>query len=294
MVPERWLVLTLRVPSDDVHDDLTEGLIALGGAAVIEEDDDLLTTYLKPPDDPDTFLREVAARFDAMVGGSVEMVYRWEEDQDWAVKWKEGLVPRRVGRHFVVTPPWAEPELREGDHVIVVEPAMAFGTGEHETTRGALRLLEPVVSDGTTVLDVGTGSGILAMAAARLGAGSILAVERDEDAVACCGRNLDVNGIADRVALECVTVDAAWLRGLGRRFDLVLANVLSRILLPLMADLADRVRPGGCLVLGGMLEDEAASVITAATATATATGLELDAEDREGGWWSGRFRAPAD
>lgn len=290
MVPERWLVLTLRVPSDDVHDDLTEGLIALGGAAVIEEDDHLLTTYLKPPDDPDAYLKEVADRFDAMVGRSVEMVYRWEEDQDWAVKWKEGLVPRRVGTHIVVTPPWGEPELGPGDHLIVVEPAMAFGTGEHETTRGALRLLEPVVMDGAAVLDVGTGSGILAMAAARLGASTIHAVERDEDAVACCARNLEANGVAGRVRLECLTVDEVWLRSLGRRFDLVLANVLSRILLPLMGDLADRVAPGGYLILGGMLEEEAGGVIAAATAA----GLELDAEDREGGWWSGRFMAPAD
>ncbi len=286
MAGKRWLVLSVKVPSAEFHDDLTEGLIALGGPAV-EEDDDLLTTFLPEPDEPEAFLRATADRLEALAPGhALEVLWRWQDDEDWSVRWKEGLAPRRVGRRIIVTPPWVEPEHGAEDIVLAVEPSMAFGTGEHETTRGVLRLMEDLVVRGAHVLDVGTGSGILAMAAIRLGAGRVHAVERDEDAVASCRENLARNDLEARIDLVCASVDDAYLEGLGGgTFDLVLANVLSRVIEPLLPRLAGAMAPGGALVLGGVLEQEAPELVRAAAAT----GLRLTAEDREGGWWSGCF-----
>lgn len=286
-MPERWLVLTVRVPSEESYDDLTEGLITLGGAAVVEEDEDSLTTYVAAPANPERFILDARERLAALVpGGAAELQWRWEEDQDWASKWKEGLAPRKVGLHFVVAPPWAVPEIGGDDMLIVIEPSMAFGTGEHETTRGTLRLLETTVRHGDVVLDVGAGSGILAIAAARLGAGHVVAVEHDDDALACCRENLERNGVAEIVRAEHATVDQAYLDALAAgSFDVVAANVLSSILEPVVGALAARLAPGGRLVLGGMLEDEVERMVMAAANA----GLTLDAEDREGVWWSGRF-----
>ncbi|HKJ92179.1 MAG TPA: 50S ribosomal protein L11 methyltransferase [Longimicrobiales bacterium] len=284
MVPERWLVLTVRVPSDEFLDDLTEGLIALGGSAV-QEDDDLLTTYVPPPADADAFVKAAADALDARVpGGGLEILWRWEANEDWSRKWREGLNPRRVGEHVIVTPPWGEPEPGPGDVVVVVEPSMAFGTGEHETTRGVLRLLQTVLRPGDRVLDVGAGSGILSIAAVLLGAASTLAVEVDEAAADSGRENLARNGVEHAVTMQCARVDPAFLRAQPEPFDVVLANVLAGVLCPLMPALAAAL--SGSLILGGILETEADTVLQAASGA----GLRLMRDDREGEWWSGLFQ----
>jgi ribosomal protein L11 methyltransferase len=287
MVPERWLVLTVRVPSVEFLDDLTEGLIALGGSAV-QEEDDLLTTYLHPPDDADAFVRRAADRLDALVpGGGLDILWRWEANEDWSRKWREGLQARRVGERVIVTPPWDDPGRRRGDVVVVIEPSMAFGTGEHETTRGVLRLLQRALHHGDRVLDVGAGSGILSIAAVLLGAARAWGVEADEAAAGSGRENLERNGVADRVTLDCARVDAEFLNThVERPFDLILANVLSSVLCPLMPAFAGALGPGGTLILGGIMQTEAEEVIAAAGAA----DLALADDDREGEWWAGSFR----
>lgn len=287
MVPERWLVLTVRVPSVEFLDDLTEGLIALGGSAV-QEDDDLLTTYLQPPDDAETFVRRAADRLDALVpGGELDILWRWEANEDWSLKWREGLQARRVGERVIVTPPWDDPRPGRGDVVVVIEPSMAFGTGEHETTRGVLRLLQRSLRRGERVLDVGAGSGILSIAAVLLGAARAWGVEADEAAAASGRENLERNGVADRVTLDCARVDAEFLATHEERpFDLILANVLSSVLCPLMPAFAGALGPAGTLILGGIMQTEAEEVIAAAHTA----DLALADDDREGEWWAGSFR----
>jgi ribosomal protein L11 methyltransferase len=173
---------------------------------------------------------------------------------------------------------------------------MAFGTGEHATTRGALRALESAVRPGDRVLDVGTGSAILAIAAARLGAGEVLAVESDPDALENAEDNLRRNGVADQVELLHGVVDDEFLALLGpARFDLIVANVLSGVLVPLLPAFLAALAPAGQgrdergpgrLILGGILEEEAESVIDAAREA----GFTLTAEDFEDEWWGGLFR----
>lgn len=286
MKPDRWLVLTVRAPSEELRDELTEGLVALGGAAV-EEELDLLTTYLPPPQDYDAFLLHAADHLTSIAGTEPEIIWRWQADEDWSIRWKEGLGPRSVGPRITVTQPWNPVEEGEGSIVIVIEPATAFGTGEHATTRGALRLMQDELSGGERVLDVGTGSGILAIAARRLGAAEILAVESDPDSIETAHENLARNQVADGIELVNAVVDQDYLAAVrGEGFDLVVANVLSGILVPMLSALAQALAPAGRLILGGILDTEASDVAGAATGA----GLNLVREDREAEWWTGLFR----
>jgi ribosomal protein L11 methyltransferase len=284
------------VSAPEAQGEVAEELIGLGGTAVAQEGD-RLTTYLAAPADLDSFLRGATERLGGIVA-EPELEWRWQEDEDWAQSWRWGLKPRRVGEHLIVTPSWVEPETVPGDTVIVIDPEMAFGTGEHATTRGALRAVESVMRPGARVLDVGTGSAILAIAAARLGAGEVLAVESDPDALENAQDNLRRNGVLDRVELLHGLVDDEFLAVLGPgRFDLIVANVLSGVLVPLLPAFRTSLAPasagapgpnGGHLILGGILEDEAEAVIDAALEA----GFDLVAEDFEEEWWGGLFRVP--
>ena len=189
---------------------------------------------------------------------------------------------RRVGRHFVVTPSWIVPELRAGDRVIVIDPEMAFGTGEHGTTRGALRFLEQVTKRGDRVLDIGTGSAILAIAAAQLGAGEVIALDNDADAILNARDNVQRNHVADAVQLDVRFVDAAYLNEVGaERFDIIVANVLSGVLKPLLSAFFNAVVVKGYVILGGILREESNEMVQAAHAA----GFTVLGEDLEDEWW---------
>ncbi len=300
-------MLSLHVAAPTIQDDAAELLLELGGSAVQVEGAgaNALTSYLPPPQDPDVFAAEALAelrRRVALVHGAaaadrLRADWRWEADQDWASTWRRGLRPRRVGP-FLVTPSWCQPELEPPGsagsdmepppHVIVLDPEMAFGTGEHATTRGALRLLAESVPPGARVLDVGTGSGILAIAAALLGAGRVLAVEADADALGNATDNVRRNGVADRVELRHAVVDPRFLDNSLRddgSLDLIVANVLSGVLRPLLSSFHGALGPGGRLILGGILEEEAEDMLAAARAA----GFTLLVEDVEAEWWGGLF-----
>ncbi|MGK7312168.1 MAG: 50S ribosomal protein L11 methyltransferase [Candidatus Longimicrobiales bacterium M2_2A_002] len=288
MTPTRWIALTVRVPSEELADELAEGLVALGGLAV-EQDVDLLTTYIPEPADPESFLVAAADRLAAVAGTEPEMLWRWQADEDWTARWKEGLGPRRVGDRIVVTQPWNRVEDDEA-LVIVIDPSSAFGTGEHPTTRGALRLLESVVTGGERVLDVGAGSAILSMAAIRLGARSALAVESDAGAMATAAANVARAGLQDRIQLVNDVVDPAWLAAArGDGFDLIVANVLSGVLTPLLPAFRSVIRADGHVILGGIMDEEA----DALRAAASDAGLVVVSEDREGEWWTALVRPGA-
>lgn len=294
MAPDKWFVLTVRPPSEEAAAEFAEALIALGGTAV-EEERGRLTTYLPPPADPDRFVRDARDRLrDLAPGTPAELRWEWRENEDWSEAWRRGLTPRRVGRRLIVAPSWTEPEPRPGDVVLRIDPQMAFGTGEHASTRGVLRLLEAEIRTGDRVLDVGAGSGILAIAAALLGAGDVLAAECDADAVANARENLERNGVAGRVELVERRVDDAFLDALGPgRFELIVANVLSGVLVPLLPSfrrsVGDRppARRPGRLILGGILAREARDVVAAAMRA----GFGAIAEDVEEEWWSAAFEA---
>jgi ribosomal protein L11 methyltransferase len=282
--PDRWLVLSARMPADDpLRDLLAEGLLALGGLSVAEEGE-LLVTYLPPPD-------EEAASFVAKAGDFLaewlmddappELTWRWQRDEDWAREWKKGLGPRRVSERIVTKPSWTEYEAVSGEIVIDIDPQMAFGTGEHATTRGCLRLLDAVIRPRDRVLDVGSGSGILSVAAVRLGAEEVLAVEYDPDANLNARENLVHNGVEGRVRLVEAMADSRLIAEAGK-FDVIVANILSGVIRPLLPAFRGALRPAGRLIVSGILQSESGEV----TDAAVAAGFQVAREDREEEWWS--------
>jgi len=284
---QRWLVIEIVSPSTELNEFLAEGLIASGGTAV-EESGNRLRTWLDVAGDPDEVATRIRRQLEAATGAGIEVAWTWHDDEDWLGKWREGLDARRIGRSIVIAPTWVEPETQPDDIVVVIDPQMAFGTGEHASTRGVLRLLEDAVPSGGHVLDVGTGSAVLAMVAARLGAAAVDAIESDADALINAAENLERNDLAARVRLEHARVDEGWLRSVPGEYDLIVANVLSSVLRPLLAHFRTALRGGGSLLLGGILQTEAQAVIEAAREV----GFLLLAEDREEEWWSARFAAP--
>ncbi|HSE94187.1 MAG TPA: 50S ribosomal protein L11 methyltransferase [Methylomirabilota bacterium] len=181
-------------------------------------------------------------------------------DADWAAAWRDHFRPLPVGRRLVIAPPWDAPALA-GRLTVVIEPGRAFGTGHHGTTAGCLEALEALVEQGVPAhaIDLGTGSGILAVAAACLGVERVVAVDEDPDAVAAAIANAARNGVTDRV--RCAVADVGGLDTAAA--PLVLANLLSAAHARLAPRYAEYVAPGGALVLGGILDHEAAGVARA-------------------------------
>lgn len=289
MTPPRWWMVTVRTDASWDAELLPSLLLESGARAVLEEGEGLFTAPFEPPAEPDSAAEELRS---ALVAGSgladLEVTWRWQPHEDWESLWRQGLQPRRVTDRLVVTPTWEVPDRRPGDLVVALDPGMAFGTAEHATTRGCLRLLDGTVSPGDRVADIGAGSAILSVAAALLGAGGVLAVESDPYAVEAARENVGRNGVADRVEVEERLADVPWLETAGP-LDGIVANIERGVVVPLLPGLRGALRPGGWLILSGIQEFEASAVRNAAGAE----GLTLAREDREDGWWSALFRLPA-
>jgi ribosomal protein L11 methyltransferase len=193
-----------------------------------------------------------------------------EVDDSWWDGWRPFAQAVRAGAHLVVQPPWA-PRLpgRDGDVVLLIDPGRAFGSGSHPSTLLALAALEPLVGPGSTVLDVGCGSGVLAVAAAQLGAGRVVAIDIDPAARAATLDNAARNG----VEVELPRVPLSEVPG---RFDVVLANMLAPILIELAAQLVARVGDQGALVVAGLLPQQAERVFAALEPLVVVGKAELD------------------
>lgn len=179
-------------------------------------------------------------------------------EEDWANAWKQHYAPFRIGRHLLICPAWENVTPRPSELVIKMDPGMAFGTGLHPTTRMCLEVVEARARPGIDVLDMGTGSGILAIATALLGARSVLALDFDEVAVESARNNCGINGVS-----ELVTVRRGSLADLGpsQRWDLILANILAPVIVSMLASgVAAHLQPGGAMVLSGIIEDQAMEV----------------------------------
>lgn len=284
-LPERWLVVRARAAGvDDDEGRVAEALLDIGGRAA-HLDDGWWTTHLPDAQVDSDEAAHWRSRVAEWLGeDAVEVEVAWQEHGDWAELWKRGLEPRRVGRHWVVTPSWCTPDSGPGDRVIVLDPGMAFGNAEHGTTRGCLRLLEEVVAPGDRLLDVGAGSGVLSIAAVLLGAESVVAIEFDPLATPAARENARANGVADRVEVVEALATAESLARLGPRRGVV-ANIQRGILGPLLSGFHAALEPDGWLVLSGIPDDEWDAMVE----EAAGAGFALDAVDADGEWRSGRF-----
>ena len=185
-----------------------------------------------------------------------EIVYVPRED--WATEWRRGFGAQRIGKRLLLHPSWEEAQSKPGDVVLTIDPDNAFGSGDHETTRLVLRLLDQRVAGGERVLDVGCGSGVLSIAALRLGAASAVAIDIDEDAAVVARRNAELNGVASRVE-----VSTRPLSDIDGVYEIVLANIETRVLMHMPKDLQARIALGGILVLSGILRTERDELLAA-------------------------------
>ncbi len=202
------------------------------------------------------------------------------EDTDWTEGWKEGYVPQRIGR-VVIVPSWLDEPMAPGEVAVRLDPGMAFGTGLHPTTRGCLELLQRVGPMPARVLDVGSGSGILALAALRLGAGRVHCLDTDAVAVDATLANAGANGLAGRVTATLGTLP----QHAAERFPLVLANLVAAILVELAPRLAAHGAPGGTLLASGIITARADEVVQALAGAGFALAERLD----DGEWVSLRM-----
>ena len=180
----------------------------------------------------------------------VELIAKPLYEQDWAVSWREFFGVVDFGGRILIVPSWIEHEARPDQLVIRLDPGQAFGTGHHETTRLCLAALEAHVTPGMEVLDVGTGSGVLAIGAILLGAGHVHAIDIDPVAAEVARANCETNGVLDRVTIQAGVLGAEH----GRRYGLVIANISTDANLGLASTFPHVVAPGGWLILSGILD----------------------------------------
>ncbi len=200
------------------------------------------------------------------------------DHQDWAERWKEYFKAFEIVPGLVIAPTWESYQADGGTKMIRMDPGMAFGTGQHETTRLCLQMLrEPdLITPETTLLDVGSGTGILGMAALLFGAARVVAIDNDEEAVKAARANAELNRLSEKMA-----VSGTPLAELSTTFQVVVANIVHDVLLELSDDLVRVVQPGGTLVLSGLIEGEQSANIARVFAE---KGCQLIGQARDGQW----------
>lgn len=202
--------------------------------------------------------------------------FRKVTEQDWANEWKQYFHVTHVGDSLVIKPSWEDYEAKPGEHVIKIDPGMAFGTGTHHTTNMCMARLEKVLKPGDEVFDVGTGSGILAIAAALLGAKDVRAVDIDSVAVKVAKENVAVNDLNDKIEVR----QGDLLHGTEGQADVIIANIIADIIIMLLADIPGKLKDGGVFLASGIIEERREDVAKAAAAV----GMQVDHVDAKGGW----------
>lgn len=271
----RWLEVTVAVPQEWLEE-VSSLFFELGTGGVAIEDPALFSKYCGEPGDrvaldpcflPDeprvkayfpfgentkAQLAELKRQLDSLLGGApYQVLTREVKEEDWANAWKAYYHPLVVGRRLVVKPSWEDYRPWPGQVVIELDPGMAFGCGNHPTTRLSLAVLEGLLSGGEEVVDVGTGSGILAIAAALLGARRVLAVDNDPVAVAVARENVKRNRVQELVEVR----EGDLLAGIEGPVDVVVANITAGAIIRLAPAAARVLRPGGFFLASGIIEE---------------------------------------
>jgi ribosomal protein L11 methyltransferase len=268
-----WIAMRVE-PSGDSQA-VIDTLFAQGSLGV-QEDGAVVITHF-PPDADVTAIEDAVHAVDAAARVEIFVAPR----TDWS-EWRASVQAHRLGK-ITITPPWLASERDTEDaseFQVIIEPAMAFGTGEHATTRGVVRLMQHLESMPSVVADLGSGSAVLSIAAAKLGAERVAAIELDPDATGNAEENVIANGVASRVKI--FEGDAAVILPLIAPVGLVLANIISSVLLELLQTIRDSLAPGGHAILSGILLEERSMMLS----ELSRAGWKIIAEDSEEAWWS--------
>jgi ribosomal protein L11 methyltransferase len=262
-VPSSWLQLSLRT-DPAAFDALSNFLIERGSPGVVIKKHEIQAYFVHSAHDAS--IRKDVRRFLRGIHGiyseihEARMQWRILRDRNWNSSWRRFFTPQKIGRLFWVTPPWAHPPPSQRRQIITIEPGMAFGTGTHATTRGCLEFIEEVACGFKvaefSALDVGTGSGILAIALAKLGAKKVWALDNDPTALKVARENLSCNGVRANVYLS-----GRHLTQVRKAFPVVVANLTAETIIEMAGPLERRVASDGFLVLSGILNPKANQVL---------------------------------
>ena len=210
--------------------------------------------------------------------GSLDISYSRLENEDWANNWKKYFKPFEVGKNIVVKPTWEKYENKESKLLLEIDPGASFGTGSHETTKLCMLALEKYVKKNDVVVDVGCGSGILSVLAAKLNSKKVVAVDIDEMAVEVCKKSLNINGVLDKV--EVFKGDLA--EKIDLKADVIVANIFAHIIKRLIPDTKRLLNKDGIFISSGIIDD----TIDIVRSAYDENGFEILEENKMGDWWS--------
>lgn len=286
----QWLKVSITTDPVliDAIEDFMMGISGAGVELAVDQPGDTATLNAwfdkNQEDQPDTnliltqlasHLQELATIFEVAVP---TITTTFIEDEDWSATWKEHFKPFAIIPGLIIVPTWEEYQPKEQEQVIVMDPGMAFGTGHHATTSLSLQLVQAALAgkSNTSVLDVGTGTGILGMAAALFGASRVMAIDNDPEAVSAAKKNVEINKLQ-----QIMEVQITPLASLTAPFSLVIANIVHDVLLELAPDLGRLTASGGQLILSGLL---AGQQVTNIVACFTALGFSLNRQEQKKEW----------
>lgn len=301
----QWAEVSIDT-SHEAMDLVSEILQELGAGGVVIEDPALLNEYirsglwdytdLKESDETEVVtvkaywamddalegkLQNLAARLAALTANGVDkgagtVSWRAVADEDWSETWKEFFHTEKIGERTVIKPTWEDYEAKAEEIVVELDPGAAFGTGQHTTTALCIRALETLVKPGMTVFDVGTGSGVLSIVAAKLGAGRVEAVDFDPVAVRIAAENVRQNGVTNVVR----TGQSDLLKSVEGKADLIIANIIVDIIVRLFGEVKESLAAGALMLLSGIIEDRLHDV----TKAAARHGFHVERIEEEKGW----------
>ncbi len=297
-----WLEIKIRIPAEKVEEaaaianmvvpygiyiedysDLEQGAWEIAHIDLIDEE--LLQqdrsvayihVYFDPSENPAEAVAFLQERF-AAVSIPCKVETNHVREQDWANNWKKYFKPLPVGKKLLICPSWETVDNTEKRTVLSIDPGMAFGTGGHDTTRMVLEAIEPLITTDTTVLDVGCGSGVLAIAALLLGAKNALGVDIDELAVKMAVENGEKNGLSSP---RYTILQGDLVQKVSGTYDLILANIVADAILMLSPSIPAFLKPNGTYIVSGILDERGDEVADALTAC----GFSVCERLQQGGW----------